>query len=68
MIKTFSDAKLQLMMVGEGHQKGIARTFSHLAQDAKEENIQQLGELLQSISADTFDCTIVTTSYQLDTK
>ncbi len=56
------------MMVGEGHEKGIARTFSHLAEDAKEDNIQQLGELLQTISKDTFDSAIVTTAYQLDVK
>lgn len=68
MIKTFSNAKVQLMMVGEGHEKGIARTFSHLAEDAKEDNIQQLGELLQTISKDTFDSAIITTAYQLDVK
>lgn len=66
MIKTFSDAKVQLMMVGEGHEKGIARTFSHLAEDAKEENIQQLGDLLTSITPDTFDSAVVTTTHLLD--
>lgn len=68
MIRTFTNAKVQLMMVGEGHEMGIARTFSHLPEDAKDEQIQTLGALLETVSADKFDNAIVTVSHQLDPK
>lgn len=68
MIKTFSSAKVSLMMVGEGHEKGIARTFSHLSEHAKDEDIQALGEWLQTISPDQFDNAVITTAYRLETE
>ncbi|WP_461240937.1 hypothetical protein [Paucilactobacillus sp. N302-9] len=68
MIKTFTNAKVQLMMIGEGHEKGVIRTFSHAIENASDEQIAGLGNFLETISGDHFDNAVVSVSHQLDPK
>lgn len=65
MIKTFNKAKVQLMMVGEGHETGIARTFNNMIETPSDDQIKSLGEVLETISNDKFDCAIVTASHKI---
>lgn len=42
MIRTFKTAKVQLLMVGEGHEDGINRSFSHIDENATDDQSKSL--------------------------
>ncbi|CUS25891.1 hypothetical protein FC70_GL000717 [Paucilactobacillus oligofermentans DSM 15707 = LMG 22743] len=68
MIRTFKTAKVQLLMVGDGHEDGINRSFSHIDENATDDQIQKLGTILETITSDKFENAIVISSYRIDKK
>lgn len=68
MNRTFKTAKVQLLMVGEGHDTGINRSFSHVDENATDDQIQKLGALIETITSDKFENATVTSSYRVDKK
>lgn len=68
MIRTFKTAKVQLLMVGEGHEAGINRSFSHIDENATDDQIQKLGTILETITNDKFENAVVISAYRVDKK
>ncbi|GEL15199.1 hypothetical protein [Pediococcus cellicola] len=65
MEKSWLKTAVSITMTGEGHEKGLKRSFANMPEVVSDDQIKGLGNVLEAVSNDTFDFATVTTTEKI---